>query len=75
MRDPARIPVVLDELRKAWEREPDMRLCQLINAVVDQDPFYRDDPYYLEDDRLVERIRQRESAWKRAEDSRRGGDQ
>jgi hypothetical protein len=30
MRDPNRIPVVLDSLRQVWERHPDLRLGQLI---------------------------------------------
>ncbi|MBX9901383.1 MAG: hypothetical protein K2Y28_11435 [Burkholderiaceae bacterium] len=30
MRDPNRIPVVLDALRRVWERQPDLRLGQLI---------------------------------------------
>ena len=47
MRDPQRIDPVIDALRAAWKRQPDMRLGQLIQAVAYSDPR---DPYYLEDD-------------------------
>lgn len=30
MRDPDRIDIIVEELRKAWHRQPDQRLIQLI---------------------------------------------
>ena len=30
MRDPARIPKILEKVRRIWEAEPDLRLGQLI---------------------------------------------
>lgn len=33
MRDPNRIPLMLDELREIWEKQPDLRLGQLIEIV------------------------------------------
>lgn len=33
MRDPNRIPVILEALREEWEACPDMRLCQLISNI------------------------------------------
>jgi hypothetical protein len=50
MRDPQRIPLVLEEVRKYWERFPDLRLGQLLWVLARQDPFY------IEEDELVRRI-------------------
>jgi len=33
MRNPERIPVVLDEIRKLWEQRPDMRLGQMLFVI------------------------------------------
>lgn len=53
MRDPTRIPIVLEEIRKLWEHYPDWRLGQLIvNATG------RNDPFYTEDDMLVAHLQQ-----------------
>ena len=30
MRDPDRIPVILEQVRVLWEKNPDWRLCQLV---------------------------------------------
>ena len=48
MRDPARIPVVLDAIRERWEKHPDQRLCQLLFNLHQQ---Y--DGFYVEDDELL----------------------
>jgi hypothetical protein len=50
MRDPNRIPNVLDTIRKVWSMYPDLRLGQLLANHVDT----LDRLYYLEDDRLIE---------------------
>jgi uncharacterized protein YihD (DUF1040 family) len=48
VRDPNRIPKMLDVIRRAWEMHPDYRLGQLLsNAVADSDLFH------VEDDRLA----------------------
>ena len=47
-RDPNRIPAIIERLRAAWEKTPDMRLGQLIGTW--------GDPYYVEDDALVTKI-------------------
>ena len=51
-RDPARIQVVLDKLRDVWQKNPDLRLAQLIVNVSG-----RTQPcpeiFYLEDDVLL----------------------
>lgn len=54
MRDPARIPVLLDLLSQYWATCPDMRLGQLVFAMT---PPGRD-PFNLEDDALIARLRQ-----------------
>lgn len=49
MRDPERIPVILGRLRKVWEKNPNLRLGQLITNVFG-------DAYYIEDEKLVEAL-------------------
>ena len=52
MRDPKRIPKILDELKGIWSTYPDLRLGQLLlNAV--RDPIL----YYLEDEEIIKRLR------------------
>ncbi len=59
-RDPQRIPVLLDLIRAEWEREPDLRLGQLLLTAVHvargRPPKVRD-VFYVEDDRLIEEFR------------------
>jgi len=48
MRDPNRIPEMMDLIGRIWMKYPDLRLGQLIaNAVGDQKPFY------IEDDEML----------------------
>jgi len=49
MRDPERIPKILDELRRIWEAYPDLRLGQLILNFGPSDPAL----YYIEDEELI----------------------
>ena len=52
MRDPKRINKVLAAIGEVWEKNPDLRLGQLLSNV------YRDPSlYYIEDDKLVEEIK------------------
>ena len=52
MRDPKRINKVLAAIGEVWEKNPDLRLGQLLSNV------YRDPAlYYIEDDKLVEEIK------------------
>lgn len=55
MRDPARIPIVLDVIRKVWEKHPDLRLGQLIVDVTPRERF-GSDPFFMEDDLLIEEL-------------------
>ncbi|MDO8263277.1 MAG: hypothetical protein Q7T21_08620 [Gallionella sp.] len=51
-RDPTRINMVLDKLREVWERNPELRLAQLVvNAAGEIQPC--PDIFYLEDDALL----------------------
>lgn len=53
MRDPNRIPTLLDALTKVWYQNPDLRLGQLIiNASGVKCPQL--DPFYCEDDQMLE---------------------
>lgn len=52
-RDPSRIPVILDEMRKVWEESPDLRLGQLIVNVIG-----RKDPFMVEDDVLLDDLQE-----------------
>jgi len=52
MRDPKRIPEVLNELKTIWGSFPDLRLGQLIENAI---PHYK--LYYMEDKDLIEFIR------------------
>lgn len=52
-RDPNRIPDVLQELKLIWEKNPDLRLTQLILNLQKLD----NDLYYVEDDALIEQLK------------------
>jgi uncharacterized protein YihD (DUF1040 family) len=45
MRDPSRIPIIIAALQEYWEKNPDMRLGQMVAVASDLR-----DPYYMEDD-------------------------
>lgn len=62
MRDPSRIPVILDALRAAWEESPDMRLGQLVvNVTGQREPFYYEDDTLLDD---LQEWRETSKTWK-----------
>lgn len=53
MRNPDRIPVLLDLIRTEWEKYPDMRLMQLLVNILDARP----NPLFtVEDDVIIEKI-------------------
>ena len=55
MRDPVRIPRMLEAIRKVWEAHPDLRLGQLlVNAMLPSRPSPQ--VFYFEDDKLEPRI-------------------
>ena len=51
MRDPNRIPVVLDKLKEVWGEVPDWRFMQLM---CNRQRMYGSDMFYVEDDRFVD---------------------
>jgi len=57
MRNPKRIPVILEQLRFYWEAHPDLRLCQLISSIA-SDTAYRGraDLFYVEDSLMAEAL-------------------
>lgn len=56
VRDPNRIPIIMEALRKEWEYSPDQRLCQLISNItrgnLPAGSTYGD-LFNLEDDRFM----------------------
>lgn len=55
MRDPNRIPRILDLLEKAWKEVPDWRLGQLVENIARDIGW--NDAYYMEDDDLEKELR------------------
>jgi uncharacterized protein YihD (DUF1040 family) len=53
MRDPLRIPIVLEALKKAWEVNPDTRLCQLISNLTTES----EDIFYVEDSEILKLLK------------------
>lgn len=56
MRDPKRIPKILKRLKKIWEKNPDLRLAQLIGNVYPCTSSDYIDPYYIEDEPFLKRM-------------------
>lgn len=52
MRNPDRIPIVLEEIRKTWELTPDLRLGQLIVNMA-----RKIDPFFIEDEDLIRELK------------------
>ena len=51
MRDPNRIPIVLDKLKEFWEQYPDWRFGQLFNnlqSIIGHDMFYMEDEMLID---------------------------
>ena len=51
MRDSKRIDKILNQLKEIWEKNPDLRLGQLIANCIDQNYVY-----FIEDDALISRL-------------------
>jgi uncharacterized protein YihD (DUF1040 family) len=57
MRDPNRIPYILEMIKQYWEKHPELRLCQLLsNIAIGQKVWDQNDLYYLEDEKLIAAI-------------------
>ena len=53
-RDPHRIDTIINSLRAAWHRNPELRLGQLVsNLAVGVIPGSGGDPFYIEDEVLA----------------------
>lgn len=55
-RDPKRIPIVLEAIKKLWEIEPNLRLGQLVYVLTQFYEINEKDTYYIEDDELIKKI-------------------
>ena len=53
MRNPERIPVVLEKLREFWEKNPDLRFGQIVEIIYFQNET---DKFYVEDDYVGEKL-------------------
>ena len=61
MRDPNRIPRILEKLNRAWQIAPDMRLAQLIYCIttLGKDPELSSNKqsiFHTEDDEIEQRL-------------------
>ena len=54
MRDPNRIPRILGKIQRVWEQNPDLRLGQLIQNLVDRNQTKG--VFYYEDDALEQAL-------------------
>jgi len=50
MRDPKRIKPILKVIEEIWEKNPDLRLTQLLMDALNMNI----DPYFIEDDTLLD---------------------
>lgn len=67
MRDPNRIPRVLELLEKAWKEAPDWRLGQLVENIARDIGW--NDAYYMEDDDLEKGVKELMDKWKEQENT------
>jgi len=58
MRDPNRIPELLNLIGQVWMLAPDLRICQvLLHAAYLSGHTLSNDLFYVEDDKMVEGLR------------------
>lgn len=64
MRDPDRIDVFCDELKKMWHKVPDWRFGQLMsNALSAVDMRTNHDLFYMEDDEMFKELNELFNEW------------
>ena len=68
MRDPKRIPKILNELKEIWSSFPDLRLGQLLLNVLENQAFY-----YIEDEAIIKILRHHYSEVKNIEPNKPNG--
>ena len=61
MRDPTRIPLVIQLLSDVWTRYPDLRFLQLMSVIQQRTNEHcgksrYNDTYYIEDNKLIETL-------------------
>lgn len=57
MRDPERIDVIIDALKKVWKKHPDLRFYQLIENITGMDPdALGKSQFMVEDDVFLRRL-------------------
>jgi uncharacterized protein YihD (DUF1040 family) len=54
MRDPKRIPIILEYIKLLWEKYPDQRLGQLLSNVTSN--AMESNLYFYEDDHLLDHL-------------------
>jgi uncharacterized protein YihD (DUF1040 family) len=57
MSDINRIKPLLNDLKKLWLSNPDLRLCQLLHIIAIKSGWGSGDLFYIEDDVIVEQIK------------------
>ena len=61
MRDPKRIDIILEEVAKFWNNNPDLRFIQMVNAIKFSkkytDKRVPNDLFFLEDDAFLDIMR------------------
>ena len=61
MRDPKRIDIILEEVAKFWNNNPDLRFVQMVNAIDFSGRFTEkrvpEDLFFLEDDAFLDIMR------------------
>lgn len=67
MRNPQRIPRILDLLEKAWKEVPDWRLGQLVYNISECTEWY--DVYCMEDDDFEKGLKELMDRWKKQENT------
>lgn len=72
MRNKERIPKILERLQRIWEKNPDMRLGQLIENVFPNTPHDYISGYYLEDEQYISTL---EKFYSKVRAFRRGGEE
>jgi hypothetical protein len=64
MRNPDRIDVFCDELKKMWHKIPDWRFGQLMsNALGAVYERTNNDPFYMEDDEMLKELKELFNEW------------
>lgn len=50
MKDPDRIPILMDKLETLWKKYPELRLCQLLSIITNKEKYM----FFFIEDKNVE---------------------